>query len=99
MKEEDKKRTIKEVKFKEEFEEIGALFNQGSIKSLSRLHEIKPTNLSKELNMGYYTFLDKLSNPEKLSIEEIIKLSIVVGTDYRRILEVICVEIKSKFGL
>lgn len=97
MKEEDKKRKIKEVEFKEEFEEIGALFNQGSIKSLSRLQEIKPTNLSKELQMGYYTFIEKLRNPEKFSIEEVIKLSIVVGTDYRRILEVIDVQIKGKF--
>lgn len=99
MKDGDKKRSINDTEFKQEFEEIGALFNQGSIKSLSRLKEIKPTNLSKELNMGYYTFLDKLSNPEKFSIEEIIKLSIVVGTDYKKILEVIGLEIKGRFGM
>src|SRR5690554_1154765 len=97
MKSRDTKKSIQQLKLIQEFEEIGALFNQGSINSLSRLQEHKPTNLCKALQMGYNTYTDKLRNPERFSLEDIIKLSIVIGTDYRKILEVIQKEIKEKF--
>ncbi|PZX49953.1 hypothetical protein LV84_04143 [Algoriphagus ratkowskyi] len=47
--------------------------------------------------MGYNTYTDKLRNPERFSLEDIIKLAIVIGTDYRKILDVIQKEIKEKF--
>ncbi|MCH7408144.1 hypothetical protein MM239_01950 [Belliella sp. DSM 111904] len=99
MRGKDKKKKINEVEFNEEFEEIGALFNQGAVKSLSRLQEIKPTNLSRAMQMGYYTFLEKLRNPENFSIEEIIKLAIFIGTDYNKILEVINKMIQEKYKI
>ncbi|WP_339708212.1 hypothetical protein [Algoriphagus aquimarinus] len=97
MKSRGSKNSVNDFKLIEEFEGIGALFNQGSIVSLSRLQEHQPTNLSKALQMGFNTYTDKLRNPERFSLEDIIKLAIVIGTDYRKILEVIQKEIKEKF--
>lgn len=97
MKSREAKYKINDYKFDNEFEEIGALFNQGSIKSLSRLQEFKPTNLCKALQMGFNTYTDKLRNPERFSFEDIVKLAILVGTDYRNILKVIEVEIKERY--
>jgi hypothetical protein len=99
MKSRDLKKGINEFKLNVEFEEIGALFNQGSIKSISRLQEHKPTNLSKALQMGFNTFNDKLRNPERFSIEDIIKLAKVIGTDYKKVLDVIQKEIGKKYGV
>ncbi len=97
MKSRESKNSIYDFKLIKEFEEIGALFNQGSISSLSRLQEHKPTNLSKALQMGFNTYTDKLRNPERFSFEEVVKLAITIGTDYRKILEVILKEIKEKY--
>ena len=97
MKSRESKNSINEFKLIDEFEGIGALFNQGSIISLSRLQEHHPTNLSKALQMGFNTYTERLRNPERFSLEEIVKLSIVIGTDYKKILEVIQREIKQKY--
>ncbi|MBD8489182.1 hypothetical protein IFO69_10535 [Echinicola sp. CAU 1574] len=99
MKSKESKKKIQEFKFDEEFEEIGALFNQGLIKSISRLQELKPTNLSKKLQMGFNTYTEKLRNPELFTIEEIVKLAIVVGTNYKIVLEIIQREVKEKYGV
>jgi len=97
MKSRESKNSISDFKLIKEFEGIGALFNQGSIVSLSRLQEHQPTNLSKALQMGFNTYTDKLRNPERFSLEEIVKLSIAIGTDYKKILEVIQQEIRQKY--
>lgn len=99
MRARDSKNTIHDLKPIEEFEEIGALFNQGSIKKLWRLQEHKPTKLSKALQMGFNTYLDKLRNPELFSLEDIVKLSIIIGTDYQKILKVIQSEIREKYKI
>ncbi|QDH78725.1 hypothetical protein FKX85_06615 [Echinicola soli] len=99
MKPRDSKKKIQEFSIDEEFEEIGALFNQGLIKKLSRLEEHKPTNLSKKLQMGYNTYTERLRNPELFSIEDLIKLSKLVGTDYQIILRIVQKEIKEKYGV
>lgn len=99
MKPREEKKKINEFGPLKEFEEIGALFNQGSIERLSRLEELKPTKMHQVLQMGYNTYGDKIRNPERLTIEEVVKLARIVGTDYSKIMEVIFMEIRSKYKI
>lgn len=99
MKSRDEKKQINEFGPLKEFEEIGALFNQGSIERLSRLEELKPTKMHQVLQMGYNTYGDKMRNPERLTIEEVFKLSKIVGTDFSKIMDVIIKETKTKYKI
>lgn len=71
---------------------IKSLFETGEAKRMYDIAKLFPSKISNSLGINYGRYIDKLSKPEKFTIDELIRFSHLTGTDIRKIFEVILKE-------
>lgn len=73
---------------------IGSMFETSRIKKMYTLAELYPTKIAKSLGINYGRYMVKLSNPEKFTMGEIVRLANLLNIEPDMITKVIYSEIK-----
>ena len=73
---------------------IGSMFETGRIKKMYTLSELYPTKIAKTLGINYGRYMVKLSNPDKFTIGEILRLSNLLNIEADMITKVIYSELE-----
>ncbi|ATP56058.1 hypothetical protein CPT03_06090 [Pedobacter ginsengisoli] len=75
---------------------VGALFETGKIKRMYDISELYPTKIIKLLGINSERYSIKLSNPEKFTISEVLRLAYIFNIDPNLILNVIQPEVEKQ---
>lgn len=73
---------------------IGSMFETGKIRKMYTLSELYPTKIAKSLGINYGRYMVKLSQPEKFTMGEIVKLADLLNVDPEMITKVIYSELR-----
>tara|TARA_R110002020_G_scaffold293535_5_gene509209 strand:- start:141188 stop:141451 length:264 start_codon:yes stop_codon:yes gene_type:complete len=73
---------------------IGSMFETGKIRKMYTLSELYPTKIAKSLGINYGRYMVKLSQPEKFTMGEIVKLAELLNVDPEMITKVIYSELR-----
>ena len=73
---------------------IGSMFETGRIKKMYTLSELYPTKIAKTLGINYGRYMVKLSQPEKFTVGEIVKMARLFNIHPDMITKVIYSEIE-----
>ena len=68
---------------------IRSRFKAGEVKRMNDLGTIYVTGMIAGLGIGYNGYVTKLASPENFTIEDLLKLSDITGTDFDLIWEVV----------
>jgi len=71
------------------FGSIKSLFEKGYVKKMYEICPLHPTKVIKALGLNHGRYVNKLTKPEKFTINEIIRFSILIGVDHYTVLKVI----------
>lgn len=74
------------------FRSIKSLFEKGDIKKMYEISPLHPTKVIKALGLNHGRYVNKLTKPEKFTINEIIRFSLLIGVDHYMVLKVIVEE-------
>ncbi|MDQ0966002.1 putative membrane protein [Flavobacterium sp. W4I14] len=75
---------------------IGAMFETNKIKKMYDISELYPTKIIKLLGINSERYSVKLSNPEKFTVSEVLRLAYIFNIDPNLIINVIQAETEKK---
>lgn len=78
---------------------LKAYIESGGIKSFTELFDIVPKSIFvRDTGINYVRLTNKINNPEKFTVKDILVLSDLIGVDSKRIYELIAKMIVKKPG-
>lgn len=87
---------INPEKLKSTLLSIKARFESNSFRSMTEVSEMYSTGLKKALRMGHDSFITKFSDPNKFTVEDILKLADITNVDKEIIWKFIVTEIEKE---
>jgi hypothetical protein len=76
---------------------LKAYIESGEIKSFTEIFEIVPkTVIVKDSGINFVRLTNKINNPEKFTIKDIIVLAQLIGIDSRKIYHLIAIAVEKK---
>ena len=73
---------------------IKLMLEHGEVKRMYDIHKLSPTKVAKALGLNHGRYIDKLSNPEKFYVKEILAFSTLIGINPEVVFKVILKELQ-----
>lgn len=71
---------------------IKSIFETGEVKKMYDIAPLFPTKITRALGINHGRYVDKLSKPEKFTIDEIVRFSRLTGVNLQKVMDVILKE-------
>lgn len=75
------------------FRSVNSLFEANGVKRMWDLARHQPTKITKALGINEGRYIVKLGKPDKFTINEIVRFSILIGADCDKVIKVILKEV------
>jgi hypothetical protein len=75
---------------------IKSMFEHGEVKRMYEIHKLSPTKITKALGLNHGRYIDKLSNPEKFSVKDIMSLSTLLRINPEIVFRIIIGELNKR---
>jgi len=78
---------------------LKAYIDSGGIKSFSEVFDIVPKSVFvRDTGINYVRLMNKINNPEKFTVKDIMLLSELIGVDSRKIYDLVARSVPKKSG-